>query len=121
MREHKAGFTVGENKPHKNAHKATVSSPTQKSQAHVRRWRTRRLNAEKKPFDLLDVEIKTIHQRVEEGELDRNDARVMLQAYALRKDLLLGKLRVTEVMRKLEESDVREEWEEVKRELGITA
>jgi hypothetical protein len=91
-----------------------------RSRAVWRGNRTRRLNVEKKPFDLLDAEIKEIHRRVDEGELDRNDDRVILQAYALRKDLLLGKLRATEVIRKLEESDVREEFEQLKDDLGLS-
>jgi hypothetical protein len=52
--------------------------------------------------------------------LDRNLGRVMLQGLALRKDLELAKDRRTEVMMKLEEVDVRAEFEELKRELGIS-
>jgi hypothetical protein len=46
-------------------------------------------------------------------------ARTILQAQTLRKELLLGKLKAEEVERRVEEMDIKDEWEKVKVALGI--
>jgi hypothetical protein len=87
--------------------------------------RTRRLNKANAPFERLDGEAAEIVRRMdldegEEDHLDRNVGRVMLQGLALRKDLELAKDRRTEITMKLDEVDVRSEFEDLKRELGIS-
>jgi|SRR5215204_4241794 len=96
------------------------SEYTRRAQAAQRGHRTRRLKAANKPFDRLGAEAADVQRRVEADELDRNVGRVLLQALALRKDLELAKDRRTEIITKLEELDVRSEFEDLKRELGIS-
>jgi hypothetical protein len=50
-----------------------------------------------------------------------SDARVILSGLTLRKDIELAKARIIELECRLEEQDIAEEWELVKRELGISA
>jgi hypothetical protein len=93
---------------------------TRRSQSVQRGHRTRRLNKANKPFDELSGEAKEVQRRIEAGDIDRNDGKAQLDAIRLRKDLELAKDRRTEVIMKLEEVDVRAEFEELKRELGIS-
>jgi hypothetical protein len=72
----------------------------------------------------LDAEVVELIKRLTpdpDKELGTNVARTILQAQTLRKELLLGKLKAEELDTRLEEHDVREEWERVKRELGISS
>jgi flagellar motility protein MotE (MotC chaperone) len=92
------------------------------TRARLRAARTKRLNRRLKPLDDLEAEVKAIQDRTDPGEdlLDRNDARVILQAQALRKEIQLAKQKVIEVERRLEEQDIAEEFEELKNALGVT-
>ncbi len=98
-----------------------TQSLDKETRRRLRQARTRRLNVRLKPLDELEAEVKAVQERIDPGEdmLDRNDGRVILQAQALRKEIQLAKQRVIEVERKLEEQDIAEEWEQVKRALGI--
>jgi hypothetical protein len=100
---------------------ATPPGLDRETRRRIRQARTRRLNARLKPLDDLEAEVKKIQDRTDPGDevLDRNDARVILQAQALRKEIQLAKQKVIEVERKLEEQDIAEEWEQVKDALGI--
>jgi hypothetical protein len=84
--------------------------------------RTKRLRKRLTPFDAIDKEVVHLIERItpEEGEeVGTNVARAILQAQTLRKELLLGKLKAEEIERRLEDTDIREEWEQVKNALGI--
>jgi hypothetical protein len=90
---------------------------------NIKAARTRRLNRRLKPFDDLDAEVVSTIKRITpppEETLTANTARAIIQAQTLRKELLLGKLKAEELDRRVEEKDISEEWEEVKRALGIT-
>ena len=92
------------------------------SRRSIKAGRTRRLNKRLKPFDALDAEVVDLITRITPDagvSLGTNVARTILQAQTLRKELLLGKLKAEEIERRLEESDVRAEFEELKRDLGI--
>jgi hypothetical protein len=96
------------------------------SRRSIRAARTKRLQKRLKPFDAIDAEVVALIERITPSEADdqplsTNTARTILQAQTLRKELLLGKLKAEEVERRLEEMDIREEWEKVKRELGIAS
>jgi hypothetical protein len=84
--------------------------------------RTKRLRRRMKPFEEIGAEVVGLLERItppEGEELGTNVARTILQAQTLRKELLLGKLKAEEVERRLEDNDIKEEWEVVKRALGI--
>lgn len=112
--------------PYRNAAQGATKLPPNGLDANSRRSikaaRSRRLKKRLAPFEEIDKEVVDLIRRLDpEGhDLGTNAARTVLQAQTLRKELLLGKLKAEEVERKLEESDVREEWEKVKRELGIS-
>jgi hypothetical protein len=93
------------------------------SRRSLKAARTKRLHRRLTPFDNIDAEVVALIARItplDNQPLSVNTARTILQAQTLRKELLLGKLKAEEVERRLEESDVREEFEELKRELGIS-
>jgi hypothetical protein len=88
----------------------------------IRSARTRRLKRRLVPFDSLDAEVVKVIERLTpapDKALGTNTARVIIQAQTLRKELLLGKLKAEELARRIEEWDVREEWEQVKHALGL--
>jgi hypothetical protein len=112
--------------PHTSAPNAAATMPLERLDANSRRSiraaRTKRLQKRLGPFDAIDAEVVALIQRLtpEDGKpLGTNVARTILQAQTLRKELLLGKLKAEEVERRVEEMDIREEWEKVKRALGI--
>jgi hypothetical protein len=103
--------------PHNNGDNAKSAM---RSEATRRGNRTRRLNKANEPFARLDTMAEEVYGRVDRGELERATARVLIAILALRKDLELARDRRTEVIMKLEEVDVRAEFEELKHELGIS-
>jgi hypothetical protein len=104
--------------PHNNGDNAKSAM---RSEATRRGNRTRRLNKANEPFAKLDAMAEEVYGRVDRGELERTTARVLIAILALRKDLELARDRRTEVIMKLEEVDVRAEFEELKRELGYSS
>jgi hypothetical protein len=107
---------------------SATRTPSGASEKNARRAikaaRSTRLRRRLKPFNELDAEVVALIKRLTpdaDTELGTNVARTILQAQTLRKELLLGKLKAEELDTRLEEHDVREEWERVKRELGISA
>jgi hypothetical protein len=114
-------------KTHTNGAHKTPSITTEALDADTRGClkaaRTKRLRRRLKPFEEIDGEVVALLERItppEGEEVGTNVARTILQAQTLRKELLLGKLRAEEIEGKLEIADIREEWEVVKRALGIT-
>jgi hypothetical protein len=114
-------------KTHTNgAHKApsiTTEALDADTRGRIKAARTKRLKRRVKPFDELDAEVVTLLERITPQigeEVGTNVARTILQAQTLRKELLLGKLRAEEIEGKLEATNIREEWEVVKRVLGLT-
>ncbi len=109
------------NTPH-GATRMTTEALDPNTRGRIKAARSRRLRRRMKPFDEIDAEVVALLERITppDGEdMGTNVARTILQAQTLRKELLLGKLKAEEVERRLEEHDVREEWEEVKRALGL--
>src|SRR5215217_2221357 len=93
------------------------------TRGRIKAARTKRLKRRVKPFEELDAEVVSLLERITPRigeEVGTNVARTILQAQTLRKELLLGKLRTEEIEAKLEVMDIREEWEAVKRALGLT-
>lgn len=110
------------NTPH-SATRMTTEALDANTRGRIKAARSRRLRKRMKPFDAIDAEVVALLERITppDGEdVGTNIARTILQAQTLRKELLLGKLKAEEVERRLEEADVREEWEMVKRALGIS-
>jgi hypothetical protein len=114
--------------PHNNREKWVSAQPvaplSKASRAAIKAHRTKRIKKRLAPFDAIDAEVVALIERVtppEGEEMGTNTARVILQAQTLRKELLLGRLKAKELERRAESLDVLEEWEEVKRELGICA
>ena len=114
-------------KAHTNgAHKAPRTTPgalDADTRGRIKAARTKRLRRRMKPFEEIDAEVVGLLERItppEGEEVGTNVARAILQAQRLRKELLLGKLRAEEIEDKLEQANIREEWEVVKRVLGIT-
>lgn len=105
--------------PHNNADSSSSGRPRDNHLIAIKSARTRRLNRRLGPLQKLDRLVADVNSRVEAGDLERNDARILLQGLALRKDIVLAMLRVTEVDRRLEEQDVAAEFLELKRELGL--
>jgi hypothetical protein len=113
--------------PHTSAPNAATTLPAERLDANSRRsikaGRSRRLKKRLSPFDAIDAEVVALVERLtpDEGEpLGTNVARTILQTQTLRKELLLGKLKAEEVERRVEEMDIKEEWEQVKVALGIS-
>ena len=113
--------------PHSYQPNAATKLPSTGLDAHSRRAikaaRSRRLKRRLAPFEEIDKEVVALIRRITppDGEpLSTNTARTILQAQTLRKELLLGKLKAEEVERRIEELDIREEWEQVKRALGVS-
>ena len=105
------------------ATRSTTEALDANTRGRIKAARSRRLRKRMKPFDEIDAEVVALLERITppDGEdVGTNVARTILQAQTLRKELLLGKLKAEEVERRLEEADVREEWEIVKRALLIT-
>ena len=93
------------------------------ARGRIKAARTKRLKRRARPFDEIDAEVVALLERITPQigeEVGTNVARTILQAQTLRKELLLGKLRTEEMEAKLEVMDIREEWEAVKRALGLT-
>jgi hypothetical protein len=107
--------------PQTQAENSSGGRPRDNHGIAIKAARTRRLNKKLGPLQNLDRLVADVNTRVENGALDRSDARILLQGLALRKDIILAMLRVTEVDRKLEEFDVRAEFEELKRAIGFTS
>jgi hypothetical protein len=112
--------------PHNQEPESAARRPPEPLDANVRRSikaaRTTRLRRRFKPFDEIDAEVQVLIKRLTPAEgkpLGTNVARTILQAQTLRKELLLGKLKAEELDARVEERDIREEWERVKRALGI--
>ena len=112
--------------PHRDAPESATTLPSNGLDANSRRSikaaRSRRLKKRLGPFDAIDAEVVALIERLTpepDQALGTNVARTILQAQTLRKELLLGKLKAEEVERRVEEMDIREEWEQVKRALGI--
>ena len=92
------------------------------TRGRIKAARTKRLRRRMKPFEEIDAEVVGLLERItppEGEEVGKNVARAILQAQTLRKELLLGKLKAEEIERRLEDTDIREEWEQVKNALGI--
>jgi hypothetical protein len=115
-------------KPHSNGANNVTTLPRTLLDANTRRAiksaRSRRLNRRLKPLDELDAEVRRIIERMDsaytgDDRLHRNIGRVMLQGLTLRKDIVLARLDIIESERKLEEFDVREEFEELKAIMGV--
>lgn len=113
--------------PHRNtahsATRATTEALDSSTRGRIKAARSRRLRKRLKPFEEIDAEVVALLERItppESEDVGTNVARTILQGQTLRKELLLGKLKAEEVERRLEESDIREEWEVIKRELGIS-
>jgi hypothetical protein len=114
-------------KAHSNgSHKAptiTTEALDADTRGRIKAARTKRLKRRMKPFEGIDAEVVSLLERItppEGEEVGTNVARTILQAQTLRKELLLGKLRAEEIEDRLEATNIREEWEVVKRVLGIT-
>ena len=112
--------------PHTSAPNAATTMPPERLDANSRRSiraaRTKRLQKRLGLFDAIDAEVVKLIERLTpepDKPLGTNVARTILQAQTLRKELLLGKLKAEEVERRVEEMDIKEEWEQVKRALGI--
>ena len=114
--------------PHDQRDAGAARTPSRRLDADSRRAikgaRTKRLKRRLAPFDALDAEVVDLIRRLEpeSGDIGTNVARAILQAQTLRKELLLGKLKAEEIERRLEESDVRAEFEDLKsvlREHGV--
>ena len=113
---------VHNNGAHKNP-SITTEALDADTRGRIKAARTKRLRRRMKPFEEIDVEVVGLLERItppEGEEVGTNVARAILQAQTLRKELLLGKLRAEELEDKLEATNIREEWEVVKRVLGIT-
>jgi len=101
---------------------SATRTPSNGSEKNTRRAvkaaRSSRLRRRFKPFDDLDAEVVELIKRLtpdpDQG-LGTNVARTILQAQTLRKELLLGKLKAEELDSRLDEYDVRQELEELKR------
>jgi hypothetical protein len=112
--------------PYNNREKWVSGEPVEPlskaSRAAMRAHRTKRVKKRLGPFEAIDKEVIALIGRLtppDGEEMSTNTARVILQAQTLRKELLLGHLKAEELERRLEESDVREEFEELKRDLGV--
>ena len=107
--------------PH-NAAERTSKALDANVRRSIKAARTTRLRRRFKPFEEIDAQIVNLLERItppDGEEVGTNVARTILQAQTLRKELLLGKLKAEELDARVEERDIREEWERVKRELGI--
>jgi hypothetical protein len=105
-----------------SAPRTTTEPLDSNTRGRIKAARSRRLRKRLAPFEEIDAEVVALLERItppDGQDVGTNIARTILQAQTLRKELLLGKLRAEEVERRLEEADVREEWEMVKRALGI--
>jgi hypothetical protein len=112
--------------PHSNGSPETTRTASKPLDPNVRRSikaaRTTRLRRRFRPFDELDAEVTDLIRRLDPdpGEsVGTNVARTILQAQTLRKEILLGKLKAEDLDARVDERDIRQEWETVKRELGI--
>jgi|SRR5829696_8657101 len=112
--------------PHTNGHDgpslqqpAPLDANTRRS---IRAGRTRRINARLRALDALDSEAAKVLRRITppEGEtIDNATAGTIFKGMTLRKEIQLARFRGTELEGKLELLEVTEEWEQVKRALGL--
>jgi hypothetical protein len=89
-----------------------LHDPARAEQRHRHASKAARLKGNKE-VALLKEEIKAVIADVKAGELDRNDAQVMIQGYRALKDFIALERQVRET------DELATEIEELKREYGV--